>query len=365
MELLKNYKKLVLIAGLFVSMSSCKKDVESPVTEVAINLPSSIALTYGEQQDIALPAELLNATDVQVRFDLKETINLQVSSASKLHDKLGQAITFDKNTGKLHVNTTGLYPNNMVSSLTGVKLPETYKITVVVSSSEKAFEGKQTVDLKIAPAKLSIKGLDNQAAIPFAYVLYGDPAEFALEASADIMENTVWNIDNKGSVGTDVNIISNQLQFPNNAGDPAKKAEKAYDVTPVLQKDGFTVASRIFRVVFIPKIKFFYGTYYSDLDLTILLNNLHIALSNGYISSAPTLYPEIYKSGFAIVSIIKDGKAVDNTDGIFEIDTKTGSVTVKKNSVLTQGAYTITVKATTTTGLEFNTTLTLNMSKAD
>jgi hypothetical protein len=365
MELLKNYKKLVLIAGLIVSISSCKKDVEAPLKEVAINLPSSIALTYGEQQDIALPAELLNASDVQVRFDLKETANLQVSTSSKLHDKLTQSITFDKKTGKLHVNTTGLYPNNMVSSLTGVKLPESYKITVVVSSSEKAFEGKQTLDIKIAPSKLGIKGLNNQTAIPFAYVLYGDPAKFDLEAPAEIMENAVWNIDNKGSIGTNVTVNSNQLQFPANAGDPAKKAEKAYDVSPVLQKDGFTVASRIFRVVFIPKMKFFYGTYYSDLDLTILLNNLHIALSNGYISSAPTLYPEIYKSGFAIVSIAKDGKVVDNTEGIFEINTKTGSVAVKKNSVLTQGAYIITVKATTTTGLEFNTTLTLNMSKAD
>jgi hypothetical protein len=365
MELLKNYTKLVLIAGLFLSISSCKKDGETPVTGVAINLPSSIALTYGEQQDIDLPADLLSAADVQVRLDFKETNNLQVSSTSKLHDKLGQAITFDKKTGKLHVNSTALYPNNAVSSLTETKLPESYKITVIVSSSEKAFEGKQTVELKIAPAKLSIKGLDNQAAVPFAYVLYGDPANFDLEASSAITEGAIWNVENKASIGTDITVKSNQLQFPANAGDPNKKAEKAYDVIPVLQKDGFSVASRTFRVVFIPKIKFFYGAYYSDLDLTILLNNLHIALSNGYISSAPTLYPEEYKSGFAILSIVKDGKAIENTDGIFDINSQTGSVTVKKNSVLTQGAYVITVKATTTTGLEFNTTLTLNMSKAD
>ena len=234
----------------------------------------------------------------------------------------------------------------------------------MASSLDKAFEGKQIMELKITPAKLSIKGLDNQADIPFAYVLYGDPAN-DLEAPSAITEGTTWNIENKASVCTDITLKSNQLQFPVNAGDPDKKAEKAYDVLPVLQKDGFTVASRLFGVVFIPKIKFFYGTYYSDLDLTILLNNLHIALSNGYISSAPTLYPKKYKSGFAIVSIVKDGKAVEKTEGIFAINSQTGSVTVKKNSILTQGAYIITVKATTTTGLEFNTTLTLNMSKAD
>jgi len=365
MKLLKKYSKLVLIAALFLSISSCKKGTETTSTEVAVNLPPSISLTYGEQQDIALPAELLSASDVQVRLDFKETNNLQISATSKLHDKLGQAITFDNKTGKLHVNSTILYPNNAVSSLTGVKLPESYKMTVIVSSSDKAFEGRQTVDLKIAPATLNIKGLDNQAAIPFAYVLYGDPANFDLEASSAITEGAIWNIDNKSSIGTDVTLKSNQLQFPANAGDPNKKAEKSYDVIPSLQKDGFSVANRTFRVVFIPKIKFFYGTYYSDLDLTILLNNLHIALSNGYISSAPTLYPEKYKSDFNIVSIEKDGKTIGNTDGIFEINTQTGSVIVKKNSILTQGAYIITVKATTTTGLEFNTTLTLNMSKAD
>lgn len=365
MELLKNYSKLVWIAGLFLSISSCKKGGENPVREVAINLPSSIAMTYGEQQDIALPAELLDASDVQVRLDFKETNNLQVSATSKLHDKLGQAITFDNKTGKLHVNSLMLYPNSAVSALTGIKLPESYKVMVIISSSNKAFEGKQTLELKIAPATLGIKGLDNQAAIPFAYVLYGDPANFDLEASSAITEGAIWHIDNKASIGTDITLKSNQVQFPASAGDPNKKAEKSYDVLPALQKDGFSVASRTFRVVFIPKIKFFYGTYYSDLDLTILLNNLHIALSNGYISSAPTLYPEKYKSGFSIVSIVKEGKTIDNTDGIFEINTQTGSVIVKKNSVLTQGAYIITVKATTTTGLEFNTTLTLNMSKAD
>ena len=127
----------------------------------------------------------------------------------------------------------------------------------------------------------------------------------------------------------------------------------------------FRVASTSFRVIFIPKIIFFFGTYYPEYDLTILLNNLHIALSNGYVSAAPALSPETYKSSFAITGIKKDGQVFTDTESIFSINEKTGSVTVKKSTSLTEGAYEISVKALTTTGLEFITTLTLNMSKTD
>lgn len=365
MEFLKNYSKLLLFCGLFLSVSACKKDADTELSHVEMNLPASVSMTYGEQQDFALPADIISASDLQIRLEFNESANSQITSSSKLHDKLAQAVLINKDDGKLHINSKLLYPNNAVSSVTGTKLPESYKITVVASSSQRAFEGKQTIDLIVKPAKLGIKGLDNTSEIPFAYVLYGDAAHFDMEAPASIMEGTNWNIENRTGLGTEVTFKSNQLQFPASAGDPNKKNEQAYDVTPTLQKDGFTVAVRSFRVVFIPQIKFFYGMYYSDLDLTILLNNLHIALSNGYLSSAPTLYPEKYKSAFAIVSIEKDGKVFDNKEGIFEINENTGSLMVKKNTTLTPGSYKTTVKATTTTGLEFNTTLTLNMSKAE
>jgi hypothetical protein len=367
MEIIKNYKKSVLlVVGLALSIASCKKDEQKvPAKEVPIDLPSTLSLTFGEQQDIPLPADLLKYADAQIRLEFTETENLQITGDSKLRDKLTKAVTVDKTAGKIHINSALLYPNGAISSSNGVKLPESYKVTVFVSSSSESFTGKQTLELKVAPTRLKIKGLDNTAAIPFAYVLYGDAAGFELEAPASLLEGTSWVLQNQSALGTVVSFKSNQLQFSSTAGDPKKKAEQAYDLIPTLQKDGFTIASQQFRVVFIPKIKFFYGTYYSDLDLTILLNNLHIALSNGYISAPPTLYPEKYKSTFSISAIEKGGVPVDNKEGIFAIDTATGAITVRKNAVLTAGAYKLTVLAITTTGLEFSTTLTLNMSSAD
>jgi hypothetical protein len=365
MEFIKKYSKLLLIASLFVSLSGCKKDAEAPLKNINIDLPGTVSLRYGEQQDISLPENILNAADLKLTLDFTETQNVQISSTASLHDKLTQALTLDQAAGKIHVNSALLYPNNAVSSISGNKLPESYKVTINASSSSKGFEGKQTIEIKVAAANLTIKGLDNKAELPFAYVLYGDVASFELEAQESILAGTTWNIENKSSLGTAVSLNLNQLSFTTAAGDPNKKAEKAYDVVPVLQKDGFNVASRTFRVVFIPKIKFFYGMYYADMDLTILLNSLHIALSNGYISAAPTLYPEKYKALFSITGIEKDTKVFDNTLGILTINETTGSVTVKKNSTLTAGAYKIAVKAVTTTGLEFSTTLTLNMSQAD
>lgn len=366
MNNLKRYAHLLLVGGLISGMVSCKKDTEvSSLNPVEINLPNTLSLVYGEQQEIALPATISGATDVKVTLKFDETPNIQITSDSKLYDKLANAITFDQSTGKLKVNSLLLYPNEGVSRINGNKIPDSYKITVIASSSKENFEGKQTIEIKIKPSKLTIKGIDNQQELPFAYVLYGDVANYDLEAAPSITAGATWAIENKAALGTDVSYKGNQLQFPITAGDPNKKEEKSYDVTPVLQKDGFSIASRTFRVVFIPQIKFFYGTYYADLNLTILLNQLHIALSNGYVSAAPTLYPEKYKSVFAIISIEKDGTVFTNTDGIFEMNSATGSVTVKKSTVLTAGAYKITAKATTTTGLEFTTTLTLNMSKSE
>lgn len=361
--ILKNYSRLLLIAGLCLSLSACKKEKQLELNTIDLGLPSTVSLVYGQEQDINLPASVQHASDADISLDFSQVKNIQVNSAIKLHDQLSRAVVFDKTTGKLHVNSILLYPNNSVSSTSGNKIPESYKVTVQASSKSQGIQARQTFELKISPAKLTIKGLDNQSTVPFAYVLYGEAATFELEAPAAWLANSRWMLENKAALGADVSLVSNKLSFGTNAGDPAKKAEKAYDLIPVLQKDGFTIASRAFKVTFIPQIKFFYGTYYADLNLTILTNSIYIALSNGYISASPTLYPEQYKSTFAISSIEKNGIAIDNKDGIFAIDEKTGSVIVKKNNTLTQGAYKFTVKARTTTGLEFSTTLTLNMEK--
>lgn len=363
MKIFKNYAKLLLFTGLLSSLAACKKEGETPMTTIDIGLPGSFSLVYGDQQEIIIPSTILKASDARISFDFSQTPNVQIGTTGSLHDKMGLALTFDKVTGKIKLNTAMLYPNDEISAITGSKLPSSYKVDVMASSNAAGFQGKQTIEFKIAAAKLDIKGLDNRLATPFAYVLYGDAANFELEAPSNIMGGANWGIDNKVATGTDVSIVNNQLRFGLNAGDPNKKAEKAYDVVPVLKKDGFNIASRSLRVFFIPKIKFFYGTYYSDLDLTLLFNSIHIALSNGYVSAAPTLYPDKYKSTFSITNVEKDGAVFSAPSGIFTINDKTGSITVAKNTILTAGAYKFTVKAITTTGLEFTTTLTLNMSQ--
>lgn len=365
MSIIKNYTKiLAFMTGVLFAFSSCKKDEEIQVRQVPVNLQSTLSLTYGEEADIALPEDLLKQADVNFRLEFSETENVQINQDSKLNDKLAKAIFIDRNRGKIHVDSRLLYPNGAVSSTTGKKIPDSYEVTLIANSSKQALEGKNMVTIKIAPAKLNVKGLDNKSEIPFAYVLYSDAgAAFELEAPSVPLDGTTWHLDTEASIGSVVTLKNNQVQFAANAGDPDKKVEQAYDLTPILLKDGFSIASRQFRVLFIPRIKFFYGTYYPEYDLTLLLNQIHLALSNGYLSAAPTLYPEKYKSAFSLTSIEKDHVPFDNKDGIFELNPQTGAVTVKKNSILTEGSYKLNVKALTTTGLEFSADLTLIMSK--
>lgn len=363
----KNYSTLLLIASACLfTVSSCKKDDEAKqVKEVTIDLPSALTLNYGEEKDLAIPADLLNQANVNFRLEFTENENIQIATDSKLYDKLSKAITVDRKLGKIHVNSGLIYPNGATSASTGKKLPDNYKITVIASSTDQTLTGKQTVAITVTPAKLSVKGLDNKPDIPYGYVLYSDAgATFELEAPSPSLDGAVWVLDAKTAAAV-VSISGNKVQFKASAGDPAKKAEQAYDLVSILRKDGFDVASRQFRVIFVPQIKFFYGTYYPEYDLTLLLNQVYIALSNAYVSSAPTLYPDKYKSTFGITAIEKDGKAFDNKDGIIQINDKTGSITVKKNTTLTEGSYKMTVKAVTTTGLEFTATMTLNMSKLE
>ncbi|RXK86381.1 hypothetical protein [Filimonas effusa] len=365
MLITNNYTRLLIVTGslLFSVFTSCKKDGQEAISDVDINLPSTLTLNYGEEKDLDIPAELLGRTDLNFTLEFTETENNQINTENRLYDKLAKAITVNRAQGKIHVNSNFIYPNGAVSSVTGQKLPESYKITVIANSENKTRIGKKTVAITVTPAKFNIKGADNKAEIPYAYVLYNNAgATFELEPGTLSLDGTSWYLDSKGAE-TVVSLSGNKIQFKGSAGDPAKKTEKAYDLTPSLKKDGFDIASRPLRVIFIPQIKFFYGAYYPELDLTILLNLVHIGLSNAYVSAAPVLYPENYKSTFSLTSIEKDGKAFEDKDGIFEVNDKTGIITVKKNTTLTAGSYKLSVKATTTTGLEFPATMTLEMSK--
>lgn len=365
MKFIPYYATLLVAGGLLLTIPSCKKDEQKQVREVTINVPSALTLNYGEEKDLAIPDELLSQSNVDFRLEFTGNENIQINADSKLHDKLAKAFTVDRKQGKIHLNSGLIYPNGAVSSTTGAKLPESYKITIIASSSDQTLTGRQTVAVTVRPGTFTIKGLDNTGDIPFGYVLYSDAgASFDLEAPAQPSAGITWTLDPKNAAAV-VSLYENKVQFKPTAGDPAKKTEQAYDLAATMKKDGFDIASKSFRVIFIPQIKFFYGTYYPDYDLTLLLNQVYIALSNAYVSSAPTLYPDKYKSTFTITAIEKDGKAFDNKDGIIALNPQTGVITVKKNTTLTEGSYKLTVKAGTTTGLEFTGTMTLNMSKLD
>ncbi|PTB91129.1 hypothetical protein C9994_16090 [Marivirga lumbricoides] len=117
---------------------------------------------------------------------------------------------------------------------------------------------------------------------------------------------------------------------------------------------------------FIPEIKFFFGTYYPEYDLTVKTNIVHIALGEAYESSAPSFFPAEYKKSFLIESIQKDDEDFDNSEGIISINENNGAVKVAHNHSLEEGSYKIIVKATTDdANLTLETDLTLIMSVAE
>ncbi|SHK48032.1 hypothetical protein SAMN05443634_101118 [Chishuiella changwenlii] len=368
MKNIKSYVKLVITGIFFLSLTTACSSDDDELTQqkqVEMDIPSTLSMTYGEQKEISLPANVLDASDIKLNLDFSQNENIKINNTEFLKDKLSKAITIDKVSGKVMLNSTLLYANGVVSVVNGTRLPENYKITIDASSEKQNFKSTKTIEVKITPAKLTVKGLDNKSAISVAYVIYGEKTNFELESSLKVDADMNWGIENQSALGTVVSLNTNVIKFADNAGDPDKKVEKTYDVNSALLKDGFPVATTTLRVIFIPKIKFFFGTYYPEYDLTVLTNNVYIGLSNGYVSAAPTLSPETYKSSFVITGIKKNGQSFTDTESLFSINDKTGSITLKKSTTLTRGAYEITVKAITTTGLEFFTTLTLNMESLE
>lgn len=363
----KTYTRLLTIvasiAFLVLTISSCKKEGGGTPDQIPLDLPATLQVAYGEVAEIALPNDLIKQTDVDFKIAFSDA-NVNISNGSTLHDKLRSAVTFNKAEGKVQIDSRLLYPNAAVSSITGAKLPDNYKVTITASSSNGAITGSQTVAVTVTPGKVNVKNVANTDEIPFAYVLYSkDATVFELESTDLATENMSWYLPKVDDATALVSLDGHKVKFAANAGDPKKEAEKTYDLEPALQKDGFTVASTKFRVIFIPQIKFFFGTYYPEYNLTILSNLVHIGLANGYLSAAPTLYPERYKSTFSIISIEQDGFAYDNTEGIFEVNKETGAVRVKQNTKLKAGRYKLMIKALTTTGLEFTADLTLAMQE--
>lgn len=357
------YTLMFLIAVTAIGFTSCSKDSAEPAGNMEFSLGEDIALTYGETTQITLPSTLFAETSTSLSLDFSETPEVELGSATTLRGQLAKAITIDQQARKLSFNTALLYPNGEVSTTNGKSIPAQYNISLVAKSQDGTTLGRDAVVLTVSPGKILVKEAQDAEGMLFTYALYGAGASFELDALAIPHENTSWGLRaNEANQGV-VSIENGNIKFAATAGNPDQKTEFSYDLEPVLLKDGIAVASTKFKVNFIPQIKFLFGAYYPDLGFTIDLSLIHIGLGNGYVSSAPTLFPAEYKSSFSLVSVTKDGVPFDNANEVFRVNAETGVVSVKNDDVLVAASYKVLVKAVTTTGHAFETSLTLVMSE--
>ncbi|WP_104381304.1 hypothetical protein [Sphingobacterium sp. HMA12] len=363
---MKYINKQILIAGALIlvlgAASSCKKETAPTPTEISLSLPSQVSLRYGETQEINLPKDLSTNTGLVFSFDFSQTAEINLGNGSKLSDKLNQAIKFDSKKQSIQINSAFLYPNGAQSSST--RIPDEYKVSVIAKESHGTVVAKESFSIKVTAGSIAIKGLKDGNELPYSYVLYNDQStDFEIDPLGLPIAGTSFHLKKEDGQENIASVSGTHIKLSKDAGDPEKKAETSFELTPELRKDGFPVASTTFRVILIPQIKFLFGQYYPDLNLTIDFSLIHIGLSNGYASAAPTLYPEKYKSTFELVSIQKDGSAFADSEKLFSVNTQTGAVSVKKSDSLKAGSYKMTIKALTTTGLQFTTNLTLAMSE--
>ncbi|WBL26565.1 hypothetical protein [Zunongwangia sp. HGR-M22] len=349
-------------------VDTSKKDEPEKIDPVGylapLQVPDTIKLTYGRNFTGALPEEYQSQN---VNFELDfDNENIAITTEKTLQDVLAQGVYIDSNANQLVVDSQQLYPNNFSSSINASRLPEAYIVTLT-ANAETYLPVSKTFYIKIRTASLKIEELDNDLDIPFTYQMYSDAASAAFHVSAEDLnlENTQWQLHQNGRPDQKVLIDGNVITFAENPGDPEQEAEWTYDLISSLERDGFTVARRQFRVRFIPEIKFLYGMYYPDLDLTISTKRLHIGLHQTYQSAAPQVYPEKYKESFSILSIEKDGSNFENEEGIISIEAESGKINVAHNHSLTEGEYLITVEAQTNTGLTFEAEVTLVMNEVN
>ena len=134
----KYYKTIRFIAFtaiLFTLFSSCdvENEVQQPLGYLApLNLPEAIYLQYGEDYSIQLPDDYKNA-DVEFSLDFSSN-DLDLGNGKNLQEILESAIEVNIEENKLVIESDKLYPNNQTSSITDVRLPETYKTVLTVSS---------------------------------------------------------------------------------------------------------------------------------------------------------------------------------------------------------------------------------------
>ncbi|RXG12185.1 hypothetical protein DSM03_11159 [Leeuwenhoekiella aestuarii] len=361
--MIKKQKKIFALICLTVFQFSCSRDDEAPIETISIDLPSNYELTYGDDLTIDLSEIKEQANSVEFELDFSQTANVKIDNSKNLHDQLKQAMVVS-NAGQARINFKSalVYPTGAVSSINDQQIPEEYKVTILASDSNDNPIGEKTISIKVLPGSIQVEGAEISDGISFSYALYSnDETKFNLNAPAIDTDNLTWSLPEIKDYTESITLSDNQIVFSGVEGNPSQQEELKYNLTPSLLKNGFPVCNIQFQVIFIPEIKFFYGFYLPEGDMSILINLLHLSKAGGSKTSAPVLYPSEYSGSYEIVKIEKDEQPYEDLDGIFNIIKETGEVTTKENNTLAAGDYRITIKAITSTGLEFNTFLTLSL----
>lgn len=352
-------KTLIGISFCFVLLTACKKDgleLQEPAT---VSFPEKSTVVYGEQLLISVPEQYNNSGTLRVEFSAEQTKDYVFTDGTTLQQKLVASARYDAEQKAIIVDSRLLYPTGAVSIMQGQVLPSQYTLTVRLAANQQLEEGVGYLHLHIVPATVGIEGTEQDGEIAFAYGLYGEEeSSFALSATEEVKTGAEWYLPATAFV----EIGAGKIIFDPRVSDGKGEEETVINSQPALIKDDFVVAHTPFRMIFIPKIKYLFGQYYSDLDITIDFSLVHIGLSNGYLSAPPVFYPDKYKSTFHLKATEKDGVPFDNADQIFEVEESSGRVRVKPSDRLTEGSYKVYVEAVSSTGLVFVTTLTLGMS---
>jgi hypothetical protein len=357
---------VALLAGL--SLSSCRKTELDEVVNLGylppFTLPDSLALTYGQKIQLDLPAEYQNLPNVTLALSFKDNSAVKVNATDSLTTLVARAVTVDQTTRKVTIDAGLLYPSTTTSNTYNVRTPRNYLATLTATSSTGFQAVKSRIKIRVLPAQLNLVEVPTTDVIPYAYGIYDNkPLYYTVDYAGLNATNTQLILDVNGRPDGKVGITGQQVVVAAGAGDPDQKSEWTYDLLPTLTKDGYRVAFRQFRVVLMPTPKFFFGTYYSDYNITVLENRLVLQLGKAYTSKAPTFYPAKYQGSYTLKSISKDGAPFVDSAKIFSVDATTGKVSTLANIGLPAGEYKVTVQTKATTGLTLETSLTLVMEQ--
>ncbi|MBL3656152.1 hypothetical protein [Fulvivirga sediminis] len=359
--MLKRYNGIFLLAILAVFGCNDDEQVTYKGYLPPVVLKDSVLVTYGDNIDLMLPTQYKDYEGVVLSLDFSNNDDIEVKGEQTLQNLLANAITVNASENSIQINAAEIYPNNVYSEISDVRLPEVYNVTLKADSEEGYKSVETTFKVRVTTADLGIVGLSDTDEIPYDYALYGTRSEYAVDYKALKKEGSKLELFFNGRPDGHVNLVDGKIVVDENAGDEGK-SEWTYDMVPTLLKDGYMVARKQFRVMVVPTPKFFYGSYYPDLDITVIQNRLVMALGKEYATMEPAFYPEKYKGHFSIKSISKGGVSLDNTEGLFSINEETGKVSVKENTSLAAGEYSLVVEnKSTTTDFVLSAELTLVM----